>query len=163
MIRKILTHVLATSLVVATVVTGHAEISGSGFRDISCSGEFTLNLFLDHNGDGIQSRNEEGFPKAELFLSLTHYPQAGEEKFTTDADGFVRINSLCKGVFTIEVDPATIPPGAVFEGIYEAGQLVVDPVMDDRTGISLSGGGNSAAPAMRYLDVAFGTVTRRMK
>ncbi len=163
MLRKLVLHVVASSFFVAIVVSGHAEISGSGFRDIGCTGEFTLNLFMDHNGDGTQGKNEEGFPRAELLVSLTNYPAMGKEKFVADTDGFVRIGALCKGVFSIDVDPATIPAGAVFEGVYESGRIIIDASLDDTISVPLAGGTDFTAPGIRYLDIAFGTVTRGLK
>ncbi len=162
MVKTVSVYSLAGVFAALLMVSGYAEITGSGFRDIGCSGEFTLNFFMDHDGDGLQGKFEEGFSNAELHLSLTNYPAMGVEKFVTDSDGFVRIGALCKGVFSIDVDSSTIPADAVFDGMYEYGELIIDASMDDSISVPLSGG-STTAPGMRYLDMAYGTVIERVK
>ncbi|MEM7082795.1 MAG: hypothetical protein AAF465_08675 [Pseudomonadota bacterium] len=159
MVKNALVFSVSGMLALAFAAVGYAEITGSGFRHADCGGKLNITVFHDRNDNGIHERDEEGFPKAELFLSMTHYAELGAEKFVTNNKGFVQVDFLCEGRYSMEVDPESLPPGAVFTGMYEAGELIVDAPAGTIS-VLLSKGTGKLEPGTLNLDVAFTSLTR---
>jgi len=164
MVKTVSEFSLAAVFMSLLVLSAYAEIIGSGFRDSMCTGEFSLNLFMDHNRDGIQqSKSEESLSGVEVQLGLANFPSLGRDKFISDSNGVIHINALCKGVFSIEVETDSLPAGAEFEGVYENGVLVTDSRLGDGIEVNLDGGAEANAPGMRYLDIAFNSDIRGLR
>ena len=75
-------------------------------------------VWNDRNGDGFQDPNEGGIAGVIVFVDLntdgTRDP--GESYDTTDVNGAYDITDLAAGTYTVRVDAATIPAGAVLTG-----------------------------------------------
>lgn len=163
MVKKISGFTLAGAIALSTMFSGYAEITGSGFRSAACSGMLHINIWLDSNSDGIQDRMEPVYAKARLDLSMTDYQDLGIEMFATDQAGHLEIDSLCKGTYTIQIDSSTIPGTAVFDGVFETGEVIIDADMNPEITINLDGGNDDYSPGERYIDIAYRPVIRGMK
>lgn len=163
MSKKLTGMTLATALAFSIMYAGNAEITGSGFRDSACSGVLQINLWLDSDGDGMQGRMEQVFAGAELVMTMIDFQHLGPEKFTSNSDGHIRVDSLCRGDYTLEIDPLTIPGTAEFDAAFEAGAIVIDADINADIVISLSESSDKLSPGSRYIDLAFAPVTRGLK
>ncbi|MFK8032047.1 MAG: hypothetical protein AB8G18_17585 [Gammaproteobacteria bacterium] len=163
MVNKISVFSCASILAVSLMASAYAEITGSGFRNTDCSGLIHVNLWMDYNGNGFKDRNEPAFSKADIFVSATDAPHKGFDKFTTSDDGSAQIDLLCRGSFTLEIDPDTIPQTATFDAVFEYGVVVVDADVTTEISIDLTGGIGSMAPGVRHLDIAYSPLTRGLR
>ncbi|MBX3010173.1 MAG: DUF11 domain-containing protein [Caldilineaceae bacterium] len=70
-------------------------------------------VWLDRNGDGLQSADEPGL--ADVVITLT-LPDNSILTTTTGPDGYYNFGDLRPGTYTIAVDPATLPAGVTQTG-----------------------------------------------
>lgn len=69
------------------------------------TGTLQCTVWLDRNGDGRVSANENGVPGAIVVVRN----ETGQQRLTTDAQGVCRLENLADGIYEIEVIASTSP------------------------------------------------------
>jgi len=91
-------------------------LSGQGDSDedtdfgycVPCTGTIGDLVWLDTDCDGIQDAGDSSLQGVTVVLKLAGSTIATQ---TTGADGSYTFTGLCAGVYTVEVDASTLPPG----------------------------------------------------
>jgi len=81
-------------------------------------------VWEDVNGDGVQDPDEPGIPDVVVDL----FDEAGDlvDTQVTDADGYYLFEQVCVGEYTVAVDPASLPPGALPTTPYAESDKAID-------------------------------------
>jgi len=81
-------------------------------------------VWNDVDGDGLQDADEPGIP--DVIVDL--FDDAGEilDSQVTDADGGYLFENVCPGVYTVQVDAATLPPGLTPTASYASPDESID-------------------------------------
>lgn len=81
-----------------------------GYRS-SCTGRVGDLIWRDINGNGLQDQNPPGI--SGVRLRLRNDQGVVIEEVLSNPQGKYLFQEVCGGTYTIEIDPATLPPGAV--------------------------------------------------
>ncbi|MEM7394643.1 MAG: SdrD B-like domain-containing protein, partial [Verrucomicrobiota bacterium] len=100
-------------------------------------------VWLDENSDGIQDAGEAGIANATLFLLNSNAMIIATT--TTDTAGGYLFSGLLPGPYTVQVDPASLPPGLAANQTFD-----LDATAENMTTLTLASGEINRAPDFGY-------------
>ena len=96
------------SVVTLTTVNPASTVQDFGYRGTGSIGDF---VWTDLDGDGIQDPGETGIPGVDVTITTTVAGLPMTYAATTDAFGGYSVAGLPLGLYTVTVDPTTLPAG----------------------------------------------------
>ncbi|WP_162142098.1 SdrD B-like domain-containing protein [Ilumatobacter coccineus] len=118
--------------------------SGETIRDVDFpvggDGIICGTIFDDTDGDGVQDAGEPGLPGVTVEVTWQGPDGAVVVAVVTDANGDWCLENLPPGDYSVEVDPATLPPGSTDGGGPNTVVLGVGGEADIDVGTTPSGG-----------------------
>ena len=88
-------------------------------------------VWLDQNRNGVVDAGESGIPNVLVFIDFnrdgTRNPN--EPFDLTDANGIYGISSLAPGLYSVRVDPATLPPGLLEVFVFDDPRVPGAPLL----------------------------------
>ncbi|MCP5019011.1 MAG: hypothetical protein GY938_27590, partial [Ketobacter sp.] len=109
-----------------------------GYQQIAVNGSIGDLLWFDKNGDGVKDPDEPGIP--DVAVTLFDAGNVEINDTVTDADGLYLFENVATGIYTVRVDPDTLPGCCSCDGDSDGG---ADSDADSDSGSDSDSGADS--------------------